>query len=1299
MSTDRSGEAETLLSRLDLLDRLCVSPAHVRDIIDETGQARSTVHRAIKELEALDLARRGDDGIEATLTGRFARDQLTEYLETLDDILTTHAILAPLPAETDIAYDLVTGADGILATEPAPYRPADRLVEAVSEATAYRALVPTIEESRTVRALYELAVTREKPVELVVSAAVFQTLGSEFPRRMAVLAQADAFTVYVGEVPPYGLGLLERDSDRGRPAAGQAHLVVHAETGGIHGALFNRTDRGVSWATTQYERYRETATDRTVDLLPGDRSQPTRRRESPAIGQSLPVALERDGFVRIDGEYFRNEPVAKPPMAWRAGLSLAEVHTGYAIDRPVQTETDGSRDGRSAEERADDRQGIADSVSEALRDGRNTIVLGPPGSGKSTICKQVACDWYERDRGPVYYREAHHDRSFESIEELVATATAADGHALVVVEDAVRGDAEAIFEVLERIGHREDVSVLLDSRESEWRKRIARSTESTGLEVTYVPPLRERDCERLVDHFERTVERAFDVPAEELWSSIRDETTEGGDRTHELLRLVHRLSTYADPLANEPTALEDAVAAVYDEVANDETARSVCILANVLNAAGIGIDRGLLYAVGDETAFDAVDDAISRLEGRVLFPGRGGRYRTVHEEWSTALLAHVIEAAGAERAAEQFGTVVSDVLALAADPARIDRIAGHVDGPFGLAEIRDEPRRWVDETVEAVYAVGEHRSQLAPLFGDGKRDRIDLPKECSDATVRDIPIWLGELFLAGGYYDRAERAFERIPNDTIAQRGERLLGLARVAINRGAYDEAIDSCRACLSLLEGKDRPTLCARAHRCLGRALADRGDYDEAEPHYDAALEAFRAQSRPGQEARTLHLIGAIASDRGDYDRALEYFESSLEIRRELGDRRGEAEVLNSMGNVAWHRGANDRAAELFEQHLEIMRSIGDRHAVANCLNNLGVVAFRRERYDRAIEFYERSLEGSRRVGDRPGVAKALHNLGGLQQHLDNFDAAIELLEESLEIKREIGDTSLVITTTTTLGTIAGQRGDFPDALAYQEQALELAREIGDRHRTAKCLHNIGQINARQGNVATATEYYNQSVEIKEELADRSDMVQSLTNLGLIAGRQGDVDRAREYGERALEIATEVGLSHQIAGSHHCLGEIARLSDEIDRAGERFDAALEAVEDEESLIGLEIRLGMAKLARDRDDNERARSIAREVREGATDVQAAFWVAQADRFLGQLAAEEGEGDAARECYLNALEYFESVEAYHFAMETLAALVETADEDDAIDEWDERARALLACAPEEVVERHPGWRETSATRD
>ncbi|MFP8958894.1 tetratricopeptide repeat protein [Natrialbaceae archaeon A-CW3] len=1302
-------ETKTLINRLDLLDRLCQSSGHVRDLVDDTGQSRATINRAINELEAIDLVERGAGGVEVTNTGILVHDRLNAFLAELGGIRAAEEVLTPLADTSAVDAEVVARSDVIFATDPVPYRPLEQRLDALDSAEKYSALIPTLDDPRHVRVLYEHIVIDGQTAELIVSPKVFETLCQEFPRRMAAMAKTDRFFISVGSVPEYGLELFNGDAiESGQSAGTTVHIVVYTERGAVNGILINDEGRGVEWAERRFEEARDEATDRTHTLL--DSASDGRQAYGGAaaletIAQSLPVSLEGQGFVRVDGSYFRHEPVADPTTAWRAGLSLAEVHTGYAIRREISDVEGGdnseSPDSDGKPESA--KRELTAALTDDLTCGKNRIILGAPGSGKSTIGKQIACEWYDADHGPVYYRENDRGRPFSAVDDLVETATAADGHALVVVEDAVRPNANAIFDAIGELDAEGEVSVLLDAREQEWREYTETSQTMNNLEVVHVPPLTETDFERLVAHFEQTIRRPVDIQTEELWSSVSNEgNVTDGQQPHRMLRVMHRLATYADPLADASTALEDAVADVYAALEDDELSLSVAVLANVLNAAGIGVNRGLLYAIAraesfdagnlqsDAARFDDIDDALDRLEGHVLFEREDGRYRTVHEEWSTAFLIHLIEAEGEKAAARRFATAMSAVLGLADDSTQCERIERHLNERWALAAVVDKPGQWANETVEAVYVLGRDRSQLAPLFVDDSGVGIGLPDACADDVRERRQIWLGELFLAGGYYDRAERTYERVPQKPVEIGAERLFGLARVASNRGEYDTAVTHCRDCLSQVKGNE--LLCARARLRLGAVLTELGEYADAETNYDSAVDVFRATERKAWEAKALAGIGSVAMKRGAFDRALECYELSLQLRKKVGDRRGEAEAANYIGNVAWKQGRFDMASRSFERSLELRQELGDRKGVAAVRNNLGAIEGQRGNYDRAFEFYEQSLELRRELGDRPGVGKCLNNLGHLESQRTNFDRATEYYERCLELRRELDDRTRLASTLNNLGTVEGRRGNYTRSLKLHEQGLKLKEELGDRFGQAKSLHNLGQIENRRGNFDQASTFYERSLDITEELEVRAVMAPTLNNLGMVAIQRGEYERGRNHCKRALEIADEIGESEQIAASYLCLGESARRMESYERANECFETAFEIVETEPGLIRLRVCLARAQLKHTLGDVDAARKLAKAVLEDAEEMNLQYWIGRTQCLLGQIEFEAGAVDPAREHLRAALDVFESIGAVHDSMATLEALVDTGTEEpDAVEEYHDQAQRLLVDASSEMVDRHATW--------
>ncbi|MFB6217989.1 MAG: tetratricopeptide repeat protein [Halobacteriaceae archaeon] len=1124
---------ELLEQRLDVLTALEGESLALRDVRDRTDASRSTVTRALRSLDDAGLVRRDDGEYALTTLGRLALDHHREYRRRCDDLAGASAVLARLPPDAPLELEAVVGGEAAVVPDEVPYRSDRRLPGAIEDADRYRGVLPALGDATEFRLLYEHVITDGNPAELVVAPELRSSLAEQFPRRLERLSEAERFGLLVGDTPPFGLVLTETDG------ATTVTVIAYGDGGGITGVLQNDSDPAVRWAEQLYEEVRAGA---TPTAEPGGTADGGAETAPVAAGRdpALPVALQREGFVRLDRSYFVEQEVADPTTAWRTGPDAAEVHTGYAVER---TTGDGTA--------------LAERLAGRLAEGEDCVLVGPPGSGKSTTARRVACEWYEAGRGPVLYRESGRGAAFESVEALLDAADGVDGHALVVVEDAVRPEARAVFDAAAGAGG--GVSFLLDARESEWREPPADSgsIDRAAFAVESMPRLREGDYERLVERFERTAGVSVDVTADRLAAEL---PAADADAPGEMLLLAHRLALSADPVVEGPTTLEEDVRRVYERMADaGERALDVATLAATLTAAGIAFGPAHLHAVAGPDEHDAVAAAIDELAGRMLF-GRtdDGGFRTVHEAWAAEYLATLLDAAGEGAARRRFQRCVSRLLAVADDPDRRERAADAADAR-GLERAAADPSGWADGTVERLFAAGRERPKLVPLFGDGDGPGIELPAACSSVTAADCALWFGQMCLGRGLHDWAETAYGSLPAD--GEFGtERLLGLARVAEKRGDYAAARQHSEACVAAArDAGDRRAEAAGLNR-LATALLRQGEFERAGERYDESIGVARETGDREVESWSLNGLGAVRQRQGAYDRARELYEQSLGIRETVGDRRGEALLHNNLGLLLANRGEFDRARSHLHRSLELKRALGDRAGEASTLNNLGVVERDRNRYDRAGEYFEAALEINRETGDRRRMASNLGNLGDVARHRGEYDRAEEYHEEALAIERDLGIRDRQATDHNSLGFTAFERGQYDRAREHHEEALAIAREVGYEH---------GAANARLG-------------------------------LARVAWQQGDYESAREGAERARTMFADAGGGHRETEALRLLGRIAADSGETETARDRLETAarqfeavgavIDALDTLEHLATLEAEAGNPR--RVREHCERALSL-----------------------------------------------------------------------------------------------------------
>jgi tetratricopeptide (TPR) repeat protein/predicted transcriptional regulator len=1030
MSDGLPDRLELVARRTAFLEHMTGRRCSTRDLVDGLDTSRSTASRALRRLEAAGLVERTADGYTTTLVGRLLAEWYRDAVAGGTDLLGAGAVLEPLPADCGLDPALLVGAETTVADAPTPYESPERVEGVVGEADRLRVMASTVADPRHLT-LYREAVAEGAALEMVLAPDLLDGLASQFPGTLAELATGGA-TVATADVGPFSLLLADEE------------VVVFVYTAGmaLHGVIHNDTPAAVAWAERRFEAARERAEDATGRLAGLERSA---RVGLPGGAPELPLALREEGFRLVDGDYFERRSPAPPATAWRTGLDIAEVNAGYALARECE------RDGR--------RVDLAGDLLERLRgDDGPLALLGPQGSGKSTVCRAVACRWYDAGEGPVVYRSAGGE-PFASAALLREYLDRVGGNALVVVEDAVDREANAVFELMQSLSGRGDVSFLLDARESAWHDPAGFPADAglvafreDAVTTVRMPPLDERECERLIDHFEATVGRELELPAGELLSAAR---SGGQHRPGGMVLALHRLSLHADPLAGydsaTPTTLVEDVQRAHRELAAaGPDVLDAGVLVNACNAAGLGDPPALAGALVPEVGEAAVETAVDVLEGRALFAGPDG-YRTSHPGWSVTFLEELL---GESDAARRFGRGATALLALADEPDRraaVGRAAGSAGSPLSGVE---DWTAWAEDTVERLFGLGREHPGLAPLFGPPGEGSVDLPAACPADIARDCAERRGEMYLDGGRFDAAEAEFR--------------------ALQEAAAD------------LDGDAATELDARCLANLGKAARRRGEFEAAESYARRALERYRAVGDDRGRGDCLNNLGVAVGARGEHEEAAGYLEEALSVRRELEDRLDVAKTLNNLGIVAAERGDPEAAAERFREALELERAAGPEYRRASTLNNLGRLARLDGRRDEATEHYRRSFRIARDAGDRELQAIALFNIGELALGGGEPGEAREYLERSLAIRRDIGDRHGQAECHRELGRLCRERGELAAAREHLEAAVERYRETGPPSKAVDACGALVDVCEADGDRAAAARL----CERGERLAAEADM-----------------------------------------------------------------------------------------------------------------------------------------------------------------------------------------------------------------
>ncbi|WP_336037046.1 helix-turn-helix transcriptional regulator [Halobacterium yunchengense] len=252
MADSTDDAIEVLARRVPLLRVLADGPRSKRTLVEELSLSRSTIDRAVRDLEALGFVAR-NDGVSLTLQGRLALDAYEEFADTAAAVDEASAVLDPLPADATVDTALLRGADVVGPDPVSPQRPFVAYKRLVSEATAARGFAPAVLGDN-------VAVFRDRIVEdglvadLTVSADALDELVSAYADPVNDALETGRLTLRRATTTlEYGLMLLEL------PERTVVTALVYDDRG-LTGTIRNDAPAAVRWAEGVYEDLREAAT-------------------------------------------------------------------------------------------------------------------------------------------------------------------------------------------------------------------------------------------------------------------------------------------------------------------------------------------------------------------------------------------------------------------------------------------------------------------------------------------------------------------------------------------------------------------------------------------------------------------------------------------------------------------------------------------------------------------------------------------------------------------------------------------------------------------------------------------------------------------------------------------------------------------------------------------------------------------------------------------------------------------------------------------------------------------------------
>jgi len=253
-----------VVARSEVLAAAADEPLHKPALVDRLPVSRSTVDRAVRELEAAGLVERTGDGVAATLAGRLAVDGFRRTRDRLAAVEDARDLLTGLPPDLDADPVIFEDAEVLRAEEPAPHRPQERLRESVRAAERYRGISDAVGDRLFVEEVESLVVEEGLTVEFILSEAVASYVADEYSDiARTVFDRGDVSLSVVPDVP-CGFRLVDL------PDRAEVHIQVREDDTIPSGVIINDRPEAVGWGEAFFERHRQRARELNLsDLDPG----------------------------------------------------------------------------------------------------------------------------------------------------------------------------------------------------------------------------------------------------------------------------------------------------------------------------------------------------------------------------------------------------------------------------------------------------------------------------------------------------------------------------------------------------------------------------------------------------------------------------------------------------------------------------------------------------------------------------------------------------------------------------------------------------------------------------------------------------------------------------------------------------------------------------------------------------------------------------------------------------------------------------------------------------------------------
>ncbi|HKL29550.1 MAG TPA: hypothetical protein VJ898_09825 [Natrialbaceae archaeon] len=254
MSSGDDDLLKTLHRRADVLGLLIDEPRTKGALIDELGISRSTVDRALRELETYNCVTREDEEFVVTAVGRVLYETYETHYAHVDAVGAATEVLVNIPPSAPLSPAMMADATVLRPDSPTPHTTYRKLENMINRSKRFRGISIADTHFRFPSLLRDRTVGNDVPIELLATPAMADHLRENFTDAMYEAMTDGRLSLYQREDLPYGM--LLSDHQDGASVA----ITVYGPRSDLSGIILNDAPEAVIWARLVYRSFRRDAT-------------------------------------------------------------------------------------------------------------------------------------------------------------------------------------------------------------------------------------------------------------------------------------------------------------------------------------------------------------------------------------------------------------------------------------------------------------------------------------------------------------------------------------------------------------------------------------------------------------------------------------------------------------------------------------------------------------------------------------------------------------------------------------------------------------------------------------------------------------------------------------------------------------------------------------------------------------------------------------------------------------------------------------------------------------------------------